>query len=158
MRGFASQTKPDLGSGRFPWKEQRTYLAVDVVGEAQQGPGCVGQLFMSCLPQHPLASLCRDPTTETGQSWDTGPLLVTALLPLLTQVVENRWKRGLVGTVFKTLHLLCRKTFPDVPAPQRAPHSTELPVDHITVAFLQDAPEYLSRGCCSLLTKVGGFP
>lgn len=34
MRGFASQTKPDLGSGHFTSKEQHMDLAVDVVGES----------------------------------------------------------------------------------------------------------------------------
>lgn len=61
MRGFASQTKPDLGSGRFPWKEQRTDLAVDVVGEAQQGPECVGQLFMSCCAPTPTGISVQGP-------------------------------------------------------------------------------------------------
>lgn len=42
------------------------------------------------------------------------PLLATALLPLPTQVLENQWKKGLVGTVSKNLHLLCRRIFPDL--------------------------------------------
>lgn len=118
MRGFASQTKPDLGSGHFPSKEQHVDAAAGVLGESiARTWSCRADfhhLLLCCCAQHLLASLCRHPTTETGQPWDTGPVLATALLPLPTQVLENQWKKGLVGTVSKNLHLLCRRTFPDL--------------------------------------------
>lgn len=88
------------------WRSSTWILQWMWWGKAQQGPGCVGQLFMICccaaVPQHLLASLCRDPTTETGQPWDTGPLLATALLPLPTHMGENQWKRAFIGTATKT--------------------------------------------------------
>lgn len=150
MRGFASQTKPDLGSTRFPSKELHMDLAVNVLGES------TARTWWCWADFHHLLLCCCAPTPTgipvQGPHLRNRPAL-GYLLPLPTQVVENQWKRDLVGPVSKNLHLLCRRTFP---APQRAHYRIPC-INHITVAFLWDAPEYLSRGC-SLLIKVGGFP
>lgn len=109
-------------------------------------------LLLCCCAQHLLASLCRHPTTGTGHSW---PLLC-CLFPHKCWKIDGR--RVWLELSPKIFIYCVEEYFLTCPCSTEGSLQHRIPcINHITVAFLRDAPEYLSRGC-SLLIKVGGFP
>lgn len=150
--GFACQPKPDLGIRRFPSKEQHAALAADTLGKS--AAWTCSRWAAPC----PLPLCCWAPTpagtTEMPHHRDGAALgatslttaTATALLPLPTQVVENRrevWLRlsPKICIYCVEINFLTWRSCIEGLLQYRSGG-----ISHVAIAFLLDPPEHLSRG------------